>query len=368
MMSIYEGKVPDRPAVRLWGLRPEQKLIHPGYEPVYRLAMEKSDLVFHAGSRFDLRWGKAGESIVETHEELGPSEEWVYVVTTVHTPEGELRSVYRRSTIGKPGYQMEYLLKEPNDIKKVLSVPYEPYEFGRESYDGAEAKVGERGITIFSIPHAMYGVQGMIGSENFALWSLEHRGLLLEAIEVFGRRIRDYVLRAVEAGVRGVFGWVGPELCIPPLMSPKDFDEFVFQFDKPLIDLIHDAGGHVWVHCHGRMKPVLRRFVEMGVDVLNPVEPPPMGDITLKEAFEVAGDRMGLEGNIETHDLMASMPERIARLVEGAIKVGCGRRFILCPSSSFMEMVDPTEGYIRNLITYIEEGIRWAEWCAKKCA
>ena len=51
---IYRGDLPDRPAVKLWGLIPEQKLLHPAYEPVYRAAMERTDLVFGADSAFDL--------------------------------------------------------------------------------------------------------------------------------------------------------------------------------------------------------------------------------------------------------------------------------------------------------------------------
>jgi hypothetical protein len=52
------------------------------------------------------------------------------------------------------------------------------------------------------------------------------------------------------------------------------------------------------------MRPVIRRFVDMGVDVLNPIEPPPMGDICMAEAFARVDDRMGLEGGVETHDLI----------------------------------------------------------------
>jgi uroporphyrinogen-III decarboxylase len=169
------------------------------------------------------------------------------------------------------------------------------------------------------------------------------------------------VIQAFEAGLEPAFAWVGPELCIPPLMSPKDFEDFVSRFDKPLIDLIHERGGHAWVHCHGKMGPVLERFVEMGVDVLNPMEPPPMGDLTLEEAFARVGDRMALEGNIETHELMSASKERIRDLVREAIEAGSGRRFILCPSSGYMECPEPDARLIENLLTFIEEGVRCAE-------
>lgn len=362
LTRIFQGKLPDRPAVKLWRVQPNQKVLHPAYEPVYRMAMECTDLMVEASSPFDLHWGCTGEEISKNTEVPTDSDEWIDVVTQVHTPEGTLRSIFRKSTVGNPGYRMEYLLKEPGDIKKILIVPYRPYPFCTDSFHSMERAIGDRGLTMFGLDHAMSGLQHLIGSENFALWSIDCRGLLLEAIEVFSQRIREHVIRAFETGLQPVFAWVGPEVCIPPLMSPNDFEHFVFRFDKALIDLIHERGGYVWVHCHGKMGPVLERFVEMGVDVLNPIEPPPMGDMTLAEAFTRVGDRMGLEGNIETHELMTATQKRICDLIHEAIEAGNGRRFILCPSSGYMEWPYPQDRLIENLLTFIKEGVR----CAKE--
>jgi hypothetical protein len=101
--------------------------------------------------------------------------------------------------------------------------------------------------------------------------------------------------------------------------------------------------------------------MEMGVDVLNPMEPPPMGDITLSDAFAQVGNRMGLEGGIESHDLMTASDERMTHLIHEAIDAGQGNRFILCPSSGYMEWPNPTARYIANLKTFVAEGVRYAE-------
>jgi hypothetical protein len=214
---------------------------------------------------------------------------------------------------------------------------------------------------MFGLPHAMYGLEDLIGSANFAIWSRECRGEMVEVMSEYGRRIMDHVKAALSAGIRGVFGWVGPELCIPPLMAPKDFDEFVTLFDKPIIDEIHNAGGRVWVHCHGKMGPVLERFVDMGVDVLNPVEPPPMGDVTLQQAFARIGNRMGIDGGIETHDVMTAPASRIRELVHKSLDAGRGHRFIFCPTSGYMEDPEPTARHMQNQLIIINEGVQYAE-------
>ena len=361
LMAIFQGRIPDRPAVKVWGVGSKQDTcIHPAFAPVRDLAVERTDLMRHVGSPFNLYCGQRGEGI-ETRTEPTPAPDWVHQITVYHTPEGDLRQVFRASTRKRPGYLAEHLLKEPDDIRKLLSLPYEPYPFSSAEYCRIDAEVGQAGIPVFSLDHAMYGLQRLIGSEHFALWSLEAEDLLLEAMETFARRLRQHARAALEAGIRGVYGWVGPELCIPPLMSPAAFDRYVTALDQPLIGMIREAGGRVWVHCHGRMRPVIGRFAEMGVDVLNPIEPPPMGDVTMAEAFALVGDRMGLEGNIETHDLMTADPSELLAKVRATLEVGRGRRLILCPSSGYMENVEPTPREIQNWLLYIEEGVRQAE-------
>jgi hypothetical protein len=70
---------------------------------------------------------------------------------------------------------------------------------------------------------------------------------------------------------------------------------------------------------------------------------------------------MGLDGNIETHDLRTASREELRERIHAALDAGAGRRFILCPSSGFAEGVHPPQQYLDNLAFYIEEGVRYAE-------
>lgn len=359
--TIFNGGVPDRPALKLWGCDSERRPRHADYGPIHDLGLRTTDLVFSAQSPFALYGGRRAAESTESRRRPTDSPEWAEQVTVIHTPLGDLEEVFLVSTGNRPGYHKTYYLKEPADIRKLLSLPYEPFAFSLEHWQRRRAGVAGNGIVMFGLDHAMYGLQRLIGSQNFALWSWEAEDLMLEAMRCFAARIQAQAQAALAAGVRGVFGWVGPELCIPPLMSPAHFDRYVTALDKPLIDLIRNAGSHVWVHCHGRMTPVLERFVAMGVDVLNPIEPPPMGDMTLDQAFAKVGQRMGLEGNIETHDVMMGTPEVLRPKIAAALAAGRGRRFILCPCSGYDENVEPKPHEISNWRFFLEEGLRQAE-------
>ena len=362
--AILRNQPVDRPALKLWGFHPGQELIDDAYRPVYDLAAEVSDYMCGCASPADIRLGTAAGCIAETTHTPGPDAQWEDITTVWHTPAGDLKGVYRASTTGLPGYDLEHPVKTAQDLEALLSVPYTPYPFTLASYDALDEKIADRGICVYNIGNAMYTLQSVIGPENFALMSIECRELVHHAIAEYAQRIRLEVERVFDAGLKPVFGWVGPEVCIPPLMSPRDFEDFVMRYDKPLCDYIHERGGHVWVHCHNHVANFIERFIHMGVDVLNPIEPPPMGDVQLAQAVERFGHRIGLEGNIETHDLWTADKTRIEELVAAAVQEG-GKsgRFILCPSAGYMEFTNPTQTYIDNLLTYLRCG--YEQVCAQ---
>ncbi|MHB1318486.1 MAG: hypothetical protein ACYCYF_07715 [Anaerolineae bacterium] len=103
-----------------------------------------------------------------------------------------------------------------------------------------------------------------------------------------------------------------------------------------LIAAIQHHGGYARLHCHGRIGAVLDAIAEMGPDALDPIEPPPQGDVSLGDVRKRYGRQMVLFGNLEVSEI-ESLPtdqfrERVLRaLAEGS--AGSGRGFVLLPSS-----------------------------------
>lgn len=359
LMRIFCGEEVDRPALKLWGMRPEQPMLHPAYRPVYERALEKTDIFWEIFMPFNTFTAPAETKIIPFDAE------WQDEITTIHTPEGDLTSTYRRSLIGAPGYDMEYFFKEEEDIKKFLALPVEEStQVDTSGYFEAQRKLGDRGIVHINVNHAGFMFQQMCGSENLAFFSVDCRELVQETIARFSKLRYNYVKKILQTGIKPVMSWYGPEVFIPPLMSPNDFEEFVFQYDKPLCDLIHEYGGYTWMHSHGKTANFIERYIDMGIDVVNPLEPAPNGDIYLKKTALDFRGRIGLEGNIEIQELINSPEERVRQLIKDCVDFGKeSGRFILCPSAGYMEYVDPGPRYISNLLTFIEYGHE----CVKKC-
>ena len=123
---------------------------------------------------------------------------------------------------------------------------------------------------------------------------------------------------------------------MPPLHGPRDFDDFNVRYDKPILDLVHETGGRMHIHCHGSIKKVLPGFLAMGTDVLHPFEAPPMGDITPAEAKDMTRGRLCLEGNIQIADLYERTDDQVRQQTEALIAAAFDdhRGLIVCPTAS----------------------------------
>jgi len=371
LWAVYKRKIPDRMPVKLWGLDKNNYMLHPDYKRAYDVALEKTDLFGGAWSPFDMYSGSKTQNLYERYAEPYKND-WTANITVMNTPEGKLRQVFLSSNKGHPGLTKEYFVKDETDLKKIRSVEYEPYPADMKNYENALGVMGDDGIVMLGISHPAYMVYNLMGSETLGYLLYDAPELVREVAGLFSKRVYDHVKALIHAGIANygpfVISYVGPEAFIPPLVSFDTFEKFVYDMDKPFIDLIKNAGGYVWVHCHGKVRKIISRFADMGVDVLNPIEPPPMGDCTIEQALHETQGKILLEGNIEINDLINQDEEYIRGFLENTVKKAYDYshgRFILCPSAGYMEYVEPSEKYINNIITYVNYGVELSKKYAK---
>lgn len=141
-------------------------------------------------------------------------------------------------------------------------------------------------------------------------------------------------------------------------MSKRAFEQFILKYERPLWQMVRDAGQIVWVHCHGKINMVIDDFVQGGVQLLDPVEPPPQGDIEIEEAKRRASaGPMTLIGNIQYSDLCQRPTNEFESLIKRAICDGGRQHFILGPTEFPISAIDKLTR--DNLIRYIEAGIKY---------
>jgi len=332
LMTALQCGEPDRPPVRLLNATPSaRKHMHESWRRLLDLALDKTEIIAWAGlggqPAFSA-WAEAHKAVVdEDFDEPG----WLKRITTFQTPKGELHKVLRVSPSGHESVLEKHLIETVDDAMKFLSIPDEPMEFDLSDLPALDEEVGEAGVVGIWCAEPGCWVHHALGSETIAFWSVDHRDLLHEIYDKVHRNHVEMLKRALaEAPGRLLCSGCGGEKWIPPLVSPREFEEFLAPSVREIADIVHENDGLLWYHCHGSVHHFIERFVELGVDCLQPIEAPPLGDVTLADAKRLAGGRMCLEGNVQWGDVITSTPEEVHRMTRAALKEGRpGGAFIL---------------------------------------
>jgi uroporphyrinogen-III decarboxylase len=272
----------------------------------------------------------------------------------IHTHRSELLSISRADWRG--GGTVKRWVTEPEDVEKLLSIPYVPARPDLKPFLDAKAQNGKQWVTQVTVDDPICAA-GYIDEAAIAIWTIEHRDLLRAILDTAMERIINELKYCLDHGVGPIYYFNGPEYALPPLMSPGDFEEFVLEYDTKLMKLIHSyPGNYVIVHSHGRVGRFLENFATMEIDGLNVLEPPPIGDTLLSDAKKRIGKKVCLIGNIQYDDIARGTEDSIEQLaIEAIAQGGSGGGFILSPCASPYEQPLPEKAAL-NLIHYMRMG------------
>jgi hypothetical protein len=251
----------------------------------------------------------------------------------IDTPLGELTFITEWDPRSRTGWQVKYPVETEADIKKIASVPWEiPENLAPPDTDNLPDEFPQRGILETRISSPFVCVSAMMSYEWFLELCFLDQELIKELTEICRQRVLDCVkVLLSRPGIEYV--WMGgSEWVTPPMAPPEIYDALVQEQEKSIIQYVHEnSEAIVHVHCHGRVRDALPKTIQRGGDYTEPVEPPPDGDITMKEAKEVSAGRITLGGNIECRILCNESEEATEDAVKAAFEGG-KERFVLRPT------------------------------------
>lgn len=134
-----------------------------------------------------------------------------------------------------------------------------------------------------------------------------------------------------------------------PLISLDMFREFVAPYLREMIAHIHSLGASVLFHSCGAIHPFIPALINLGVDVLDPIQPigPEMSPERLKADF---GDRLSFHGGIDMQDLLPNgTPRQVKEEVRQYCETFSGGGYILAPAHLFQPDVPP-----ENILAFYE--------------
>ena len=256
--------------------------------------------------------------------------EYRRVQHTHHTPAGDFTAIHWHPTSIADYHWEKHCLSSPDDLRRLRDVEFEPPKDDPSGFHETVKRVGDDSLVLAGVPHPFGTLARSALRQDFYAWLHLERDLIHDVLDVLVKRVTDRLRPLLEAGVGPYFAQGGMELALDPWMSREMFEEYIVPYDSRIYGLIHEYGGKTRIHCHGNAMQYLERFVEIGIDGIEPCEPPPQGDVVLTEAKRLVGDRMLLCGNIPSPQFQFMDPDETEELVKQAIRDGGpGGGFIL---------------------------------------
>jgi len=355
-MATLQGRPVDRPPVSFYeigGLTmnpsdPDPFNIYrdPSWGPLLSLAAERTDLIrmrspvraqsHQAWSPETTAKKDADEEFFQTEHYLDAGRRMTRTVLTVG--DRVMTSLTRRDPDMDTLWTAEHLLKSNEDVQAYLQLPDEVFAetIDVEPLIQEERALGDRGIVMVDTEDPLCAAATLFSMEDFTVFAMTENALCHRLLEKCAR----YIHRRTEQVARRFPGrlWriYGPEYATEPYLPPRLFEEYVVRYTGPMVRTIQAGGGFARVHIHGRIRNVLEAVVGMGADAIDPIEPPPHGDVDLGFVRAEYGKQLVLFGNLEIADLENMAPADFEMLVRRALDEGtrgAGRGFVLMPSA-----------------------------------
>ena len=169
-------------------------------------------------------------------------------------------------------------------------------------------------------------------------------------------------LQLIEAGVDAI--WLGEDLgsqtstLISPDLWRNIFKPRYARMIKKMRLLRPDL--IIIMHSDGAVAPLLEDFIELGIDVFNPVQPnvPGSDPQELKDKY---GDKICFFGGIDQQELLPSGDiDRIRAEIERRVKIlGTGAGYLLAPAHILQADVDPET--VKAVIEFSKSGYHFSK-------
>ncbi len=276
------------------------------------------------------------------------------------TPAGELtdlRQIPRKETLITFDHVIEPLLKGRQDLDKMRFLLPAPETAYLGDVSEVIALVGDRYLVECRPTQGTdQFLVDAIGVEGAFLLYYDDREMLKELIALFNACTQAIMRRALEAGAEVIFdAWYNTSMSVG--WSPRQYQELFLPYIRSNVELTHSYGALYHYYDDGKMDRTLEFLADAGVDVIETLSPPPMGDVDLASAKARIGKRVCLKGNVDqVNVILPGTPAEIRAVVADTIRIGApGGGFILSTSDSLRPETPP-----ENVAAFFEAAREYA--------
>jgi len=268
---------------------------------------------------------------------------------TIRTPDGILTQDFSINE-GRKGTLMYACTKHPIESPKDLAIarkyePKMPATFPakvKARIQKVKKAVGDDGIVGTWSPHGPFNNCSLLVKldELYSMFLVDF-DYYKDLMEFAYERSLPYTAALDAAGVdvHCVGGNVPGGFLGKPI-----YDEYILPFEKKYIDFVQQNGTPAMYHNCGQVMNLVESYKDLGVRIVEPFSPPPLGDADLAQAkIRSGGAYSMLSGIDQVNVLQKGTKEETIRATEAAMQIGKpGGKFIMQPVD-FLEYGTPLE-------------------------
>ena len=205
-----------------------------------------------------------------------------------------LRYVFADSTL----VQDKFVLDDPESQLDALEdlLQARRWRFHPERYLREQEQVGEDGVVVAGeLFSPLKALHFLVGAVNAAYLIADHEQRVAGMLRLHEAAQLDLVRQIAMAGVPAMMSMDNLDTMFHP---PSHLEMFSASFYEQASRICHEHGSTFFVHACGQQKANLRRIDGLGVDGLEGVAFPPLGDVDLDEAMRLTSDRFLITGGI----------------------------------------------------------------------
>lgn len=208
-----------------------------------------------------------------------------FIRRTIRTPVGEVSQLLEPD----PAYETsnwihEHFIKSPEDYRVMEAYVQDPvYRDNREAIREAVRRVGEDGIVFVRVAKSPIQeiLYQMMGIEQFAVDFHEHRDRLDSLHACLVKRYQDLYAFAAESPADIL--QLGDNISAD-VVGVERFRSYLMPEYVKLSQAMAGTGKLLAVHMDGRLKGLVPEIAEAKFDIMEAMTPPPMGDVSVREA------------------------------------------------------------------------------------
>ncbi len=124
-------------------------------------------------------------------------------------------------------------------------------------------------------------------------------------------------------------------------ISPEHYRDYELPYITQIANAIKKKGKFVYLHTCGHINDRLEIMAESGISGLECLDPEPIGNVALDDAYNRVGDKLFIKGNVDSvNTLLSEDDEKIKNDISERIKIGMQNKgFILSTACSIAPKV-----------------------------